>query len=221
MESFIDISISLSSDTLIYPGDPKPEIGLLFSLKNGDIANVGYLKNGIHHGTHVDVPYHFKDDGMKFHEIPMDYWVGKVYVADLTCVEKCIKDVDLKDIPLGEYKRILFKTRNSAEYMKKAEFSEDFVYLDKSACELIAGSGVKTVGLDYITIDPHGSESFPAHKTLLYNGVCIIESINLDEVEQGEYYLVCLPLKLIGTDGAPARAILLKKEFCFLPDKNI
>lgn len=213
MGNIIDISVSLSKDTIIYPGDPQPEYGLIFSLKNKDIANVGYLKTGIHHGTHVDVPYHFKDDERKFNEIPMEHWIGKVLVVDATSVERCIKDTDIMDVPLKKYQRILFKTKNSTVYYKKPEFIPDFIYLDKSACELLVSSGVKTVGLDYITVDPHGSEDFPAHRTLLYNGVCIIECINLEHVQPGEYFLMCLTLKLTDTDGAPARVMLLKKGF--------
>jgi len=184
-------------------------------LKNGDIANVGYLKTGTHHGTHVDVPYHFKDGERKFNEMPMEHWIGKVLVADVTSAEKCVSAADLKHVPLREYKRILLKTRNSLYYYKQPGFCEDFIYLDKSACELIVEAGVLTVGLDYITIDPYGTKDFPAHKTLLHNGVCVIECINLEQVEAGEYFLMCLPLKLTGTDGAPARAVLLEEGFGF------
>ncbi len=215
IENIIDISVSLSKDTVIYPGDPMPEYGLIFSLAGGGVANVGYIKNGIHHATHVDVPYHFKDSGRKFDEMPMDHWVGKVLVIDATAADKCVKDTDLKDVPLRNYGRILLKTRNSSVYYKKPGFASDFIYLDKSACDLIVASGVKTVGLDYITVDPFGSGDFPAHNTLLGNGVCIIECLNLENVEPGEYYLMCLPLKLTGTDGSPARAVLLKKGFMF------
>lgn len=213
MKNIIDISITLSQDTIIYPGDPKPEYGLIFSLKNNDIANVGYIKTGIHHGTHVDVPYHFKNGLKTFDKISMDYWIGKVYVVDLTSVEKCVIDTDFREVSLRKYKRILLKTKNSMIYYKKADFDKNFIYLDKSACKLFIESGIKTVGLDYITVDPYGSKDFLAHKTLLYNGICIIECINLENVEQGEYFLMCLPLKLKGTDGSPARAVLLNKDF--------
>lgn len=210
----IDISVSTSKDTIIYPGDPKPEYGLFCSLQNGGIANVGYIKQGIHHGTHVDAPIHFKDGASTFDQMPMDHWIGKVLVVDATSAEGCVKASDLMDVPLENHKRILLKTKNSLDYYKRKEFAKDFIFLDKSACELIVKAGVKTVGLDYITIDPYGSLDFPAHKTLLYNNVCVIECINLENVEPGEYYLMCLPLKLVGTDGAPARAVLLNKDFC-------
>jgi len=214
-DNLIDISTPLSKDTIIYPGDPAPEYGLLFSLAGGGIANVGAMKHGLHHGTHVDVPYHFNDNGRKLHEMPLEFWVGPALVVDATHEDACISADTLQDIPLDRYRRILFKTKNSTQYYKKTEFYEQFIYLHQSACDLLVKNKVLTVGLDYITVDPFGCDGFPAHNTLLSNEVCIIECIDLDGVEAGEYFLICLPLKLIGTDGANARALLLRKGFCF------
>lgn len=213
VEHIIDISVELSDKTVIYPGDPEPEYGLIFSLSEGGIANVGQIKHGIHHGTHVDVPYHFRNGDRKFDQMPMDHWIGKVLVVDATEAAECVTASNVQGLPIDKYQRILFKTKNSLEYYKRPEFVEDFIYLDKSLCDVMVANGVKTVGLDYITVDPFGSEDFPAHKTLLNNGVCIIECINLEHVEPGEYFLMCLPLKLTDTDGAPARAVLLDRNF--------
>ncbi len=213
MDKIIDISTYLSSETVIYPGDPLPEYELLLSLSNGDIANVGGLKHGLHHGTHVDVPYHFEDGGKTLDQMSLDHWIGPVLVIDATHEDECINAETLKGIPLDKYKRILFKTKNSTIYYKQKEFYENFIYLDKSACDIMVENKVLTVGLDYITVDPFGGEGFPAHTTLLWNEVCIIECINLENVEGGEYYLMCLPLKLKGTDGANARIVLLEKGF--------
>jgi arylformamidase len=213
LDYMIDISVTLSENTLIYPGDPKSEYGLIFSLDDGGVANVGYINSGIHHATHVDAPYHFDNNGKKFDEMPMEHWVGAALVVDLTKSEKCVKAEDLAGIPLEKYERILIKTKNSTDFYKRPEFYKEFIYLDKSACELFVEKGVKTVGLDYITVDPFGSKNFYAHKTLLNNDVCIIECINLENVEAGDYDLLCLPLKLAGTDGAPARVFLLKRGY--------
>lgn len=214
LDQILDISVALSDQTIIYPGDPTPEYGLIFSLDSGGIANVGYLNHGIHHGTHVDVPYHFRDGDRTLEQMPLDHWIGPVLVVDATAADRCVRASDLEGVPLQDYARILLKTRNSLDYYQRSEFSEDFIYLDKSACDKMVSAGVKTVGLDYITVDPFGTDDFPAHHTLLGQGVCIIECINLKDVEPGPYYLMCLPLKLVGTDGAPARAMLLKPGFC-------
>lgn len=213
MDKIIDISVTLSKETVIYPGDPTPEYMLFCSLSDGGIANVGGMKHGLHHGTHVDVPYHFKDGERTFEQIPLIHWVGPALVVDAIREDECISAKTLEGIDLDKHKRILFKTKNSLDYYKRPEFYEKFIYLGKSACELMAKHNVLTVGLDYITVDPYGSADFPAHQTLLWNGVCIIECINLESVEAGEYYLMCLPLKLKGTDGANARAVLLKSGF--------
>lgn len=214
MDKIIDISVTLSEDTVIYPGDPAPEYMLFCSLADGGIANVGGMMHGLHHGTHVDVPYHFKDGARTIEQMPLEHWVGPALVVDATNEDVCVSAKTLEGIDLGKHKRILLKTKNSLDYYKRPQFYEKFIYLDKSACEALAAHKVLTVGLDYITVDPYGTRDFPAHHTLLGSGVCIIECINLDGVEPGEYYLMCLPLKLDGTDGANARAVLLKPGFC-------
>jgi len=211
-DKIIDISIPLWEKTIIYPGDPPPEYHLFCELKTGGVANAGGMKHGLHHGTHIDVPYHFLDEGKKFDEIPLTTWMGPALVVDATDEEKCIHAGTLRDISLEQYKKILFKTKNSLDYYSRSEFVPEFIYLDKSACDLMVEKGVKTVGLDYITVDPFGGEP-AAHMTLLKNEVCIIECINLKDVDPGEYYLMCLPLKMMGTDGANARAVLLQKGF--------
>jgi arylformamidase len=213
-DNYIDISIPLSADTIIYPGDPKPEYSLFNALERGEIANVGMMKHGLHHGTHVDVPYHFMGEGTKkIDEIPLTRWIGPALVIDATGENECVNAETVKGIDLKGYDKVLFKTKNSTEYYKKGVFFPQFIYLDKGISTLLVQSGIKTVGLDYITVDPHGSVDFPAHKTLLGNDVCIIECINLENVNAGEYFLMCLPLKLVGTDGANARVILLKPGF--------
>lgn len=206
----IDISIELSEKTIIYPGDPLPQIYFRLKLANGDIANVGQMNTGMHHGTHVDVPIHFKDGAKTLLEIPLSCWVGKAFVADLTDVDKCIKKDDLvKKDAISKYDKVLLKTKNSIKYLKEGKFNENFIYIDGPAAQYLVDIGVKTVGLDYITVDPFGSTDFPAHNTFLRNEVVIIENINLEKVNEGEYTLICLPIKIKGADGAPARAILI------------
>ncbi|MDW7658053.1 MAG: cyclase family protein [Bacillota bacterium] len=213
-DQILDISVALSDQTIIYPGDPIPEYCLVSSQINGDTANVGYLKLCIHNGTHVDVPYHFRDDGRTLEQMPLDHWMGPALVVDVTAADRCVKASDLEGVPLQAYARILLKTKNSHANRLSNQFNEDFIFLDKSACDRMVAAGVKTVGLDYITVDPLGSVDFPAHRALLGHDICIIEHINLKDVDPGVYFLMCLPLKLVGTDGAPARVVLLKPGFC-------
>jgi arylformamidase len=212
--NILDISVALSNQTIVYPDDPILEYSLISSCANGDAANVGFLKLCIHSGTHVDVPYHFSDDGRTLEQMPLDHWVGPALVVDVTAADRCIVASDLDGVPLQDFARILLKTKNSGNYGQNKQSNDDFIFLDESACDRMVAAGVKTVGLDYITVDPLGSVDFPAHQSLLGQGVCIIEHINLKDVDPGVYYLMCLPLRLIGTDGAPARVMLLKPGFC-------
>ena len=137
LENIIDISVELSGDTVIYPGDPKPQYELFESLKNGGIANVGGMKHGLHHGTHVDVPYHFKNGAKTIEQVSLEHWVGSVLVVDATAENRCITADTLKDVPLGKYKRILFKTKNSTDYYRRPEFYEKFIYLDEKCMQAI------------------------------------------------------------------------------------
>ena len=213
-DKMIDVSVTLSQDTLVYPGDPQPRFYFSTTIAQGGIANVGFVDHGLHHGTHVDAPYHFVDGAHRFNEMAMAHWVGPAYVVDATHEDKCITADTLKGVDMKAYQRILFKTKNSLDYYKRPEWYDDFIYLDKSACELMAENGVLTVGLDYLTVDPYGSDGYPAHNALFNNDMCIIECIMLDKVDPGEYYLMCLPLKFANTDGGNARVFLLKPGFC-------
>jgi arylformamidase len=130
-------------------------------------------------------------------------------VIDASGEETCVSAKTLEGVSLRGYTRVLFKTRNSYNYGLGAAYLHRFIYLEKNACDILVENGVKTVGFDYITIDPIDTEDYPAHRTLLGNGTCVIEGIDLSRAEAGEYFLVCLPLKLLGTDGANARAVLI------------
>jgi len=207
----LDISVDLNENTYTYPGDPELEYVELYSTAKGDRVNLSGVKMSLHQGTHVDAPYHMFANGMKIDEIPMEHWIGKTYVADMTHICECIRDFDIllkKDIL--KHKRVLFKTKNSVNCISGSEPYGDNIYLDESACRLLAESNVITVGFDYLTIDPLNSIDFPAHKELLSKNICIIENIKLDGVSEGEYHMVCLPLKVTGRDGSPARVILIE-----------
>ena len=116
---------------------------------------------------------------------------------------------ELRDVDFKTYKRILFKTRNS-ELLKSEEFSREYVALDYSAAELLVKNGVRVVGIDYLSIEELDTETHSVHKILTENGVIIIETLDLSNVEPGAYFMVALPLKLKNSDGAPARVVLVE-----------
>ena len=203
-----DISVSISGDLQIYPGDIRPELKPIASIDHGDLANMLELRLGSHTGTHVDVPRHFLRDGKNLDQVSLDQFWGRAKVFQLLVKEKIDRekianlDIQARDI-------ILFKTRNS-ELWGVQEFQRDFVYLTVEAAEYLVEKKVKAVGIDYLSIEKFKSKSHPTHDTLLKNEIVILEGINLKDVSPGEYFLFFFPLKLKGADGSPVRAVLFK-----------
>jgi arylformamidase len=193
-----DVSVPLRTGMAVYPGDPTFSIGRVMSLAGGDIANVSQMELGVHTGTHVDAPLHFFDGARAVDALDLDVLVGPSLVVEVTGPG----DIGPGDVPDGA-DRVLFKTRNSAAWAEEGYY-EDAASITAAASERIVKVGVRLVGVDYLSIG--GVET---HQTLLKADVVAIEGLDLRAIEPGSYTLVCLPLKLAGADGAPARAILI------------
>jgi arylformamidase len=203
-----DISVKDEPGMHIYPGDPVLEMRRVRAIAEGDPANLTHLALGAHTGTHVDAPAHFLDGAPTLEQIPLDRFVGPATVLDLRGL-RAIDAAALRSHELPSGGIVLFKTDNS-ELWAKPQFDEGFTYLTYDAAELLVSRGVRTVGIDYLSIERFGSEDFAVHKLLLGHGVPIIEGLDLRAVGAGSYALVCLPLNLQHVDGAPARAILMQ-----------
>ncbi len=206
--TLFDISLTISEDFPTWPGDPPIELKMISQIEKGDLANVTHLSAPVHMGTHVDAPNHFLGNGKTVEDIPLDYLVGPVLVLEMSSPEVITAgDLDAFVIPEGT-RRILFKTANS-EYWKEEQhtFQENFVALGPDAAARLVDLGLIVVGVDYLSVAPF-SEPVPTHKVLLEAGVLIIEGLDLSRVSAGDYKLYCLPLKIAGSDGAPARVLL-------------
>jgi len=204
-----DVTLTITPDLPIWPGDAPFEIKRVHSIDNGDNANVSSVKMGVHTGTHVDAPDHFLNNGVTVDQLSLDVLVGRAYVLNLPEVDLIDAAVlEKADIP-PRTRRILFKTRNS-EYWASgvSKFQEDFVGVSEDAAEFLVNRNVKLIGVDYLSVAPFG-HGRPTHEVLLKAGVVIIEGLNLADVTQGRYTLHCLPMKIAGSDGAPARVILV------------
>jgi arylformamidase len=200
-----DISVPIRSDMPIYAGDPGVELERASSIAEGGHANVSKLSMGVHTGTHVDAPVHFIEGAPGMEGVPLDALYGPAVVVDATAVvADSLGEAELEglDIPAGA-ERVLLKTRNSELWAQP--FTRDFVRLDGSGARFLVARGVRTVGLDYLSIGDHD-----AHRELLGAGVVPVEGLDLREIEPGAYTLVCLPLDIVGSDGAPARAVLIE-----------
>jgi arylformamidase len=203
----IDISVPNRPGMHAYPGDPVLRVESARDIRRGDVCNLSLLTLGSHTGTHVDAPYHFLADGPRLGDVPLDRMVGEALVADLRG-RAAIDAAALAAVPLRAGDILLCRTDNS-ERWASPEFRRDFTYLTEDAADWLVAHGARAVGMDYLSIERFGSESFPVHHRLLGAGVFVIEGLDLGAVEPGRYTLVCLPLKFPDLDGAPARAVLL------------
>lgn len=208
---FHDITVAISADLPVYPGDPGIEIRQVMSLAAGDVCAVSHLHFGTHIGTHVDPPAHFVAGGMTLDELPLDVLIGTARVMDVGDIP-FIDAEALRRYDLGGVTRVLFKTRNSQFWPSQRTFQEDFVYIESDAAQLLAASGVKLVGIDYLSVEKFNFTSPETHYALLRNNVVIIEGLNLRDISPGDYELICLPIKLKNGDGGPARVVLRELE---------
>lgn len=168
------------------------------------------LSLGTHLGTHIDAPSHFIKNGPTLDKIELEYTMGECKVLDFTDIEDKITEEHLSMYDIEYEDIILLKTKNS--FLKPdAPFNKNFVYLDESGARYLADIGIRCVGIDYLGIE-RDQKDHATHITLMLADVVIIEGLRLAHVEQDLYSLVCLPLALQGTDGAPARAILFSEE---------
>lgn len=204
-----DITLTLSDEIPSWPGDPKFFMERFDKIEAGDNTNTTRFEMSAHTGTHVDAPYHFINHGKGVDQLSLKILTGRVYVLHLPDVDVVTAaDLEKADIP-PRTRRLLIRTRNSKYWAKGIkEFQTDFVGLTADAAEYLVKRGVKLVGVDYLSVAPY-KQSRPTHEILLRTNVIIVEGLNLAEVAQGRYMLYCLPLKLKGADGAPARVILI------------
>jgi arylformamidase len=206
-----DVSVSLSATTPTYPGDPRIEIKQWRTLANGDAANVSLLHFGLHSGTHVDAPAHFIEGGAKVESLPLQSLIGAAQVIEVGHDIKVIDESFVASNCDPKCERVLFKTRNSLFWNDPAQgFRADYTFIDASAARLLVKTGIKLVGIDYLSVEQFQSDKFETHHILLSNNIVIVEGLDLRAVAAGSYELICLPLKIAGGhgDGAPARTIL-------------
>lgn len=206
-----DVSVPISAATPVYPGDPGIEIKQWAAIADNAAANVSLLHFGAHTGTHVDAPSHFIEGAPKVDAMPLDALVGMVRVIQMPDDVDAITANHLSAQSIEGAERVIFKTRNSAFWSDTASgFRQDFTYIAPDAAHALVQSGVRLVGIDYLSVEKFQSERHETHLILLSNGVVIVEGLDLREVAAGDYELTCLPLKIAGGtgDGAPARAIL-------------
>lgn len=202
-----DISVPLTDSMAVWSGDPAPRVEQVAFMDKGDLCNVTRLNIGAHTATHMDAPRHFLAAGDSIDQVPFSATIGPARVV-LIEDPVAIRRRELEALKPQPGERILFKTLNSKVAWASPSFFENFVYIAADAAQYLVDCGVRCVGVDYLSIGGFFHDTVETHVILLGAGVGVIEGLNLSEVEPGEYELICLPLRIAGADGAPARAVL-------------
>ncbi len=207
MMKIIDISVPISANLPTWPNSTGVEITTVARYEN-DGYNESSLKMGVHVGTHIDAPKHFSNNGLTVEQLSIKTMIGKAFVTVYTGKDVITSDsLDNMTIPVG-VKRLLIKTSNS-DYWKNqnSNFHKNFIALSSDAAQWIVNRGICLIGIDYLSIQKFGASNL-THEILLSAKTVILEGLNLSEVEEGKYELICLPLFISNVEGAPARAVL-------------
>ena len=202
-----DISLPIVAGGLIYPNNPPIQVEVASAISAGASSNGSRISFGSHTATHVDAQHHMIDGGWTVDKMRLDVLIGPALVVGFPDDVMSITAAHLQSVDFGGVERVLFSTRNS-RFNRETEFHKDYTYVAPDAAELLVKKGVKLVGVDYLSIEQFKSGHHKTHKTLLGADVIIIEGLNLSEAEPGMYEMYCLPLPVIGGDGAPARVVL-------------
>jgi arylformamidase len=207
MARLYDISLPIRAGMISYPGNPETRVEPHSRIADGEPANVTRLSFGSHMGTHVDAAHHFVDGGQAVDELPLERLVGRARVVRIADDVTAIGASQLQAAGAAGAERVLLRTRNG-KLLGRSSFEEDFAHLTGDGAEWLVQEGVTLVGIDYLSVEAFDADEPRAHRALLEREVVVVEGLDLREVEPGEYELFCLPLRVAGIDGAPARAVL-------------
>ncbi|CAM3400844.1 arylformamidase [Aeromicrobium ponti] len=203
-KGWIDISQPLSSDIAHWPGDTPFSYETAFTKEQTGSVNIGRITTSLHTGTHVDAPFHFNDEGEKIIDLDIELYIGTALVIDVSGYDHVDAEV-LRGFDLEGVERVLLKTAvpNNPEV-----FPERISELAADMADYLGSKGVRLLGVDVPSVDPLDSKDMETHHALYRNGIHILENIMLDDVEEGNYELIALPLPIKGADGSPVRAVI-------------
>jgi arylformamidase len=209
--AWIDISVPLHNGMATWPGDEPFDREQMMTIASGDVCNLSRLHTSAHAGTHMDAPRHFLPDGAGIDTLPLDVVIGPARVLAVSDAD-AVGRAQLEPFNIQKGERVLLRTRNSRQPWADEQFREKFVAIAADGAHYLAERGVALVGVDYLSVGGYNAPDNPeVHQTILRSGAWIIEGLTLVDVQPGDYELICLPLKIVGSDGGPARAILRKR----------
>jgi arylformamidase len=204
---WIDVSVTVKHGMAHWPDNPPIVLERAMHMGRGDICNVSHLAMGVHTGTHMDGPVHFIEEAVGLDAMPLAATMGEARIIEIEHPRQVTaQELRRHDLRPGE--RVLFRTSNSMRCWETEQFIEDFVYISEDAATHLAERRVLTAGIDYLSVGGYHADGARIHRILLDAGIWIIEGLDLSAVSAGRYELICLPVKLHESDGAPARAIV-------------
>jgi len=206
-KNWIDVSVPLHTGMVHLPTDPAVHIERLADMDKGAICNVSKMDMCAHAGTHMDGLNHFIKDGAPLDTVPFDAVIGPCRVIEIKDADS-VKPAELTKHKLRKDERILLKTRNSRRRWWDEDFDTRFIHISKDAAQHMVDRDIRTIGVDYLSVGGYQRDGVECHQVLLGAGVWIIEGLDLTKVKPGKYDLICLPVKIRNSDGAPARALL-------------
>ncbi|GLB61447.1 arylformamidase [Cytobacillus sp. NCCP-133] len=203
-KGWIDISQPLSSEIAHWPGDTPFSYETAFTKEQTGSVHIGRITTSLHTGTHVDAPFHFNEEGEKIIDLAIELYIGPARVIDVSAYEVVDAEV-LRKFDLEGAERVLFRTAvpNNPEV-----FPKRIPELDPDMADYLGSKGVRLLGVDVPSVDPLDSKDMETHHALYRNGIHILENIMLDNVKEGHYELIALPLPIKEADGSPVRAVI-------------
>jgi kynurenine formamidase len=211
-EKAVDLTHELHNGMPIYPGDPAPSFVSYATLEK-DGVNLTKLTLGSHTGTHIDAPRHFIPNGIGVDQIPASKLLGEAYICDMSSkpIGSGITGLDLQknlEGKVAEDDIVVFYTGCSERWGDQS-VSSKYTYLTGNAAEHLVSRKVRAVGIDFLSVEKFQSSGAPAHKTLLGNGIFIIESLSraTKQFVGKRILIICMPIKLQNGDGAPSRVV--------------
>ncbi|ARF17364.1 arylformamidase [Sporosarcina sp. P3] len=201
---WIDITQPLNQRIAEWPGDTPFTYEVAVSKEQSGSVNIGKLTMSTHIGTHTDAPFHYDNDGLKILELPVDLYIGKARLIDVTGIS-CVTRADLEPFDFDGAERLLLKT---GSHPTPTKFPENFTVIGEDVGPLLKERGVRLIGVDTPSVDSETSKDLLGHHSLYRNDVIIIENLVLHSLEEGSYELIALPLALEDADGSPVRAVV-------------
>ena len=202
-----DVSEPIEPQTAVFPGDTPFSAEWVARMEQGASCNVSTIRMSVHLGTHTDAPLHYDPQGRDMASVPLDAYMGRCRVVDVRGHGKpsLVRAEDLTPDLLAGCERILFRTRTTHDHRA---WDPDFTALGPEAAELLVRHGIRLVGIDTPSIDWSGSKDLAGHNVLKSGGIAILENLDLSQVPAGDHELIALPLRIVGSDSSPVRAIL-------------